>query len=462
MDYNKKIYTKLNNILKIYNDDIFDEEILLKRLDHLTDVHLSELEKHKTQIEETSLILEAQFEEISRTYEELTTVLDISKIIFSKKDPRLSLDMIVKRLKDSISFKNIIIGEFVDLEKHSFAFKPLFIELTDLNFEKIDKIVSKLESQEKAKTILEENDEKNNSYLLIPIKSTIKLWGFILLYSKKDTSFFLASEKKIMESVSEQIAFGFDTIDYMQDKIEQQIFNEQLKIAKDIQKSLLPSVLPKIHNADIAAYYRSAFDVGGDYYDLIKLNENESFSILADVSGKGVPAALIMSSFRAVIRSRLELNDSIEEVVKYVNNYLAKNIPNDRFVTAVFVYLNTLEKRVKLINAGHNVTPIIIDEKLIYSDADGLPLGIIEDYQYTNEEYAYEKNLFITLYTDGITEARDPQKNEYDVKRLEDLIISKKQENADVIVNSIIESVDNFSKGAPQHDDTTLLIIKGY
>lgn len=455
------IYKKLNSKLQIYSDEFEDNEDLINRIEHLIDIHLEELKKYKNQIEENSLILEAQFEEISRTYEELTTVLDISKVVFANKDPRMSLDLIVKRVKDSIKFKNIVIGEFNDLSNNNFYFKPLYLEMNDLNFDKIEGILNLFVSEKDAKVILKEKDEDNNSFLLLPIKSKLKLWGFILLYGKSDNSFFFASEKRIMESITEQVAFGFDTMDYLNDKINQQLINEQMKLAKEIQTSLLPDEIPEFENIDIASYYHSAFEVGGDYYDVIKLSDHEVFCILADVSGKGVPAALIMSSFRAVIRNRVETGEKLENLVKYINNYLANNIPNDRFITGVFVYLNSKNKNVKVINTGHNSVPIIIDEKYLLANSDGLPLGIMENSDYTQEEYNYNKEFFITLYTDGVNEARDTEKNEFGMERLENLIKLKKQEKANVIVNSIIESVENFSQGVSQHDDTTLLIIKG-
>ncbi|MDO7975668.1 PP2C family protein-serine/threonine phosphatase [Oceanotoga teriensis] len=461
----KSLYSKLNNALKIYTDEEENVNVLYERINFLTDKHLSELNNYKIQIEENTMILQAQFEEISKLYEELTTVLEISKLIFSTKDPRLSIEQIVKRLKDTVDFKNVIVGEFVDFETQNVNFNPLYLELRDMNFENIEPILYLLKKIDSPKTILREKDSVNHtesSFLLIPIKSKLKIWGFILLYGKTDNSIFLASDKKIMESVCEQLAFGFDTINYLNEKIKQQKFDEQLKIAKEIQNSLLPKKIPNILNCQISAFYRSAYDVGGDYYDVIKINDNEVLGLLADVSGKGVPAALIMSSMRAVVRSRIEAGDSIDSLVKYVNNYLEKNIPDDRFVTAIFILLNSREKNVKIVNVGHNNCPIYLDSNEYTSVATGLPLGIFEDIDFKIEKYSYKSEFLFISYTDGITEARNEEKEEYGTKRLENLIKPIINENTNVIVNRIIDSVDNFVKSAPQHDDTTILVMKGF
>ena len=460
------VYSKLNNILNIFKDDIKDisNEEISNRINTLIDNYIVEMNNYKSQIEETTMILQAQFEEISRTYEELTTILDVSKLIFSVKDPRLTIDKIVNRLKDIVDFENIVIGEFNNSELN-LSFRPLFLELTTTGFDTIPNLINHFYEEKNFKTILSETDPLNKSeksILLIPIKSDVKIWGFVLLYGKKDNSFFLASDKKIMESITEQLSFGFDTMDYLNDRIKQEKISNQLKFAKQIQESLLPHEIPKLEKIESAAFYRSAYDVGGDYYDLIKLDEDRLFGILADVSGKGVPAALIMSSVKAVLKSRIEKSESIEELAIYLNHYLSQNIPDDTFVTAIFILLNSKEKSVKIINAGHNNTPIFIDGEYKVSKASGLPLGIIEENPLIVESYNYKDSFLFVTYTDGITEARNGAGNEFEYERLEKLIKQKTQENVDVIVKSIIEAVDDFVKEAPQHDDTTLLAIKSY
>ncbi len=463
-NFYKKIYNKLNKTLNIYKDETYNEEIIKKRTNYLIDTYLKDLDDYKSQMEDNTLMLEAQYEEISRIYEELTTILDISKLVFGNKDPRLSIEYIIERLKSSVIFKNIVVGEFVDFN-NSLDFKPLFLDLIDLNYQDIIPLIELFRLKDNPKTILKEKDEINGndtSFLLLPIKSQIKTWGFILLYGKTDNSFYLASDKKIMESVTEQIAFGFDTINYLDEKIEQQKINEQMKLAREIQSSLLPKKIPEIKNISTAAFYRSAYDVGGDYYDIIKINENEVLGLVADVSGKGIPAALIMSSLRAIVRSKVEENKGLMNMVTYLNKYLNKNIPDDRFVTAIFVLINSKNKTVQVINAGHNTTPYIKDGEMYYVESTGLPLGISEDLGYDIEPITYKDNFLMANFTDGITEARNENKEEYGQKRLEDVMKEINKQNTNVIVNSIIESVDQFAKDTSQHDDITLLIIKGF
>jgi len=461
-DY-KRIYTKLNSILNAFSDDTDDIAELQERVDKLIDIYINELNNYKVKIEENTLILQAQFEEISRTYEELTTVLDISKMVFSVKDPRLAIENVVSRLKDVINFRNIVVGEFILIDDYH-DFNLLYSEFLDADLN-ILPLLNIMNRTKPIKTILKERDEINDypdSMLLVPIKSQIKIWGFLLLYGKKDRSIFLASDKKILESVAEQLAFGFDTMNYLKERIKQQKMDEQLKLAKEIQESLLPKTLPTFEKIQLSTFYRSAFDVGGDYYDALKLSETKLFAILADVSGKGVPAALIMSSLKGVVRSKVENAADLGEVVNYINNFLSRSLPSDRFVTAIFVLIDSESKTLQVINAGHNESPFFIDGKFYSSKAGGLPLGILEDNAYSPEKFSYMNDLVFFTYTDGLTEARNPKKDEYGWERLQSLMQLIKRDNTDVIVNSIIDSVDTFVENAEQHDDTTLLAIKSF
>jgi len=461
-DY-KRIYNKLNSILNAFSDDTDDTAELQERVDKLIDIYINELNNYKVKIEENTLILQAQFEEISRTYEELTTVLDISKMVFSVKDPRLAIENVVTRLKDVINFRNIVVGEFI-LNDDYHDFNLLYSEFLDADLN-ILPLLNIMNRTKPIKTILKERDEINDypdSMLLVPIKSQIKIWGFLLLYGKKDRSIFLASDKKILESVAEQLAFGFDTMNYLKERIKQQKMDEQLKLAKEIQESLLPKTLPTFEKIQLSTFYRSAFDVGGDYYDALKLSETKLFAILADVSGKGVPAALIMSSLKGVVRSKVENAADLGEVVNYINNFLSRSLPSDRFVTAIFVLVDSENKTLQVINAGHNESPFFIDGKFYSSKAGGLPLGILEDNAYSPEKFEYTEDLIFFTYTDGLTEARNPKKDEYGWERLQSLMQLIKRDNTDVIVNSIIDSVDTFVENAEQHDDTTLLAIKSF
>ncbi|OQY10416.1 MAG: hypothetical protein B6I29_01415 [Marinitoga sp. 4572_148] len=458
--YGLEIYHELNDKIKYYEDEPKSLEEITTRVKILIEQLFEESENYRIQLEEFSLQLEAQVEELSKLYEELTAVLDIGKILHEYLDPRNSMDKILERIKDIISYENIIIGEFSDFPPGK-DFSILHADLKELDFEKTIELIEYLRLKNKIKPLIFEKNpitQEEIPIMFIPIESHIKIWGFFLFYGSKK-GIFTAGNRKIMESVAEQIAFSYDTLDFLNKKIEQEKLDEQLRIASEIQKSLLPKEIPQIENVDISAFYRPAYDIGGDYYDVVDL-EDKIFLVLADVSGKSVPAALIMTSFRSILRHELEKNSDLTTVISNLNDYISKEIPQDRFVTAIFMMLDYKNKTIEMINCGHNPTLIIKDEELLTFEAEYMPIGIMEGFIFESQQLDYNNYVNIALYTDGITEARNEESEEFELERLIEGFKSNADKSSKEIVSAIIERLDEFVGKAAQHDDTTLMIIK--
>ncbi|AEX86022.1 hypothetical protein XO10_08045 [Marinitoga sp. 1135] len=461
--YGLEIYNKLNEKLAYYKkeDQPKDLEEIKKRIEVLIDVLFEEGESYRTQLEEFSLQLEAQVEELSKLYEELTAVLDIGKILNETLDPHGSMESIIKRIKDIISYNDIIVGEFSDFPPRK-DFSILHADFTILDFEKTVQIIDYLNAEGKIKPIILEKHPITHEevpIMFIPIESRMKVWGFFLFYGSSK-GLFTAGNRKIMESVAEQIAFSYDTLDFLNKKIEQEKLEEQLRIASEIQQSLLPKTLPEFENVDIHAFYRPAYDIGGDYYDVVKMDDDKAFLVLADVSGKSVPAALIMTSFRSILRHELESNNDLTTIVYKLNNYISKEIPQDRFVTAIFIILDYKEKKLEMINCGHNPTLIIKDGELLSFEAEYMPVGIMDGFFFESQTLEYENEINIAIYTDGITEARNMEKEEFELERLTELFVKSRELSSKETLERIIKKLDEFVGGAPQHDDTTIMIVK--
>ncbi|WP_129409877.1 GAF domain-containing SpoIIE family protein phosphatase [Marinitoga lauensis] len=360
-EYGLEIYRELNDKIKYYKDEPKDLEEIKNRVKILIEELFIESENYRMQLEEFSLQLEAQVEELSKLYEELTAVLDIGKILHETLDPRTSMESILERIKDIITYDDIVVGEFSDFPPRK-DFKILHADFNSLDFEKTVQFIDYLNESNKVKPLIFERNPLTNEeipIMFVPIESRIKIWGFFLFYGSKK-GIFTAGNRKIMESISEQIAFSYDTLDFLNKKIEQEKLGEQLRIASEIQKSLLPKKIPQFESVDIEAFYRPAYDIGGDYYDVVDLGE-KVFLVLADVSGKSVPAALIMTSFRSILRHEIEKEHDLTTIVSNLNDYISKEIPQDRFVTSIFIMLDYKNKNIEMINCGHNPTLILKD-----------------------------------------------------------------------------------------------------
>ncbi|MBM7559459.1 PP2C family protein-serine/threonine phosphatase [Marinitoga litoralis] len=458
--YGLEIYDLLNDKLKYYNDEPKDLVEIKDRVKTLIDILFNESESYRNQLEEFSLQLEAQVEELSKLYEELTAVLDIGKILHKAIDPRMAIEDILERIRDIISFEDILVGEFSDFPPQK-DFKILHAEFKNINFERVVEIIDTLKDNNKIKPLILEKDPilKNEvPIMFIPIESKMKIWGFFLFYGTKK-GLFTAGNRKIMESIAEQIAFSYDTLNYLNEKIEKEKLAEQLRIASEIQKSLLPKSIPEIHELDIEAFYRPAYDIGGDYYDVVDLGD-KVFMTLADVSGKSVPAALIMTSFRSILRYELEKSNDLTSIVTNLNNYISKEIPQDRFVTAIFIMFDIKNKKVEMINCGHNPTIVYKDGELLTFDAEYMPIGIMDGFIFESQEINYNNEINFVLYTDGITEARNENIEEFGMDKLIEVFMNNKNKSSKEITKIIINELDTFVGNASQHDDTTIMIIK--
>jgi serine phosphatase RsbU (regulator of sigma subunit) len=249
-------------------------------------------------------------------------------------------------------------------------------------------------------------------------------------------------------------------------KLKNEIMKKEMKLAEQIQQTLLPDKTPEIKGYGLASYYQSAKEVGGDYYDWINIDNKHLGMVIADVSGKGVPGAFVMSITRSILRMKSIENYDANEVFKQTNAILKPDIKRGMFVTAWYGILNIVTGELKFTNAGHN--------PLIYYDSEkdeineikmkGLALGIVGSKRF--DKLCMQKSIilnpgdFIFQYTDGITEAYDKNKNLFENKRLIEAINLNKNKDAQGILNGVMQKVNRFTQGAEQSDDISIIIIK--
>ncbi|HNT95042.1 MAG TPA: PP2C family protein-serine/threonine phosphatase, partial [Thermotogota bacterium] len=268
-------------------------------------------------------------------------------------------------------------------------------------------------------------------------------------------------DRKLLESISNQIFFGLENFQFLQDKIQQERFFEQLEIAKKIQESLLPQKIPQLRRLDIACHFEPAVEVAGDYYDIIHTGDNV-FLVIADVSGKGVPASLLMSSFRSTVRIFLSVTEELPRLVEKVNDHIAQNEIADRFITGLFVTLDLRTGLIKYVNAGHD--PLLLyrpsEDRFFEITNDGIPTGIFQGETYVESEYTLLPGDVFILYTDGIPEARNEEKEEFGFTRMQEVLRSNCENSAEAISAALTRSLKQFVDSAPQHDDITYMILK--
>jgi serine phosphatase RsbU (regulator of sigma subunit)/anti-sigma regulatory factor (Ser/Thr protein kinase) len=250
--------------------------------------------------------------------------------------------------------------------------------------------------------------------------------------------------------------------------LEQEKMQKEIQVAKEIQTTLLPKNIPTAEGFDIASLYRSAKDVGGDYYDIIEVGNNLIGVIVADVSGKGVPGSLVMTITRTALRLLAIGSKSAKSVMVKVNDFVKEDMKKGMFVTAFYLVLDSLTRKITFASAGHD--PLILyrakEDRTYYIKPKGFPLGInlpdddLFAKTMTEEEVMLEKNDLLVVYTDGVTEAMNGKRELYGEKRFLECV----RKNGKLAPAEFIEALDNemkeFCQGYPQSDDITVVAVK--
>jgi len=450
-DVLSKIYKKLCEILAVECDEDISEEKLLKLLEILE----KEIVDYKNQLEEYSMTLDAHLEELSKAYEELSTVFEVSNILSVFEYPpklREQLSKAFKIVKNAINYDSLIVKIRTPLEK-------ILLKVPgSLSGEELERIEKMIDSMKLKKTVIFEpgKSEMVENLLIVPVIGSEK-WGYIGFVEKSVKGIFTAADKKIAETVARQIAAAVDRINFVNKEIERQRFLQQLEIARKIQESLFPRVMPEIKGIEISAVSYPAIHVGGDYYDVLEMG-GKIYAVVADVSGKGIPAALLMSTVRSTLRTLLESVESLSELVSKLNKRITEDFEEDRFVTMAFFSLDR-NGELRVVNAGHDPVYIVKDDRMETVGSSGVPLGILPDWDYDEKILELDPGTFVVAYTDGVIEARNVEGEEYGFERLEQ-ILKEFEGSAEELTARIKDSVFSFSSGATQHDDTTIMVIK--
>jgi len=266
---------------------------------------------------------------------------------------------------------------------------------------------------------------------------------------------------EILEFFADAAAISLEKAILHHQILEKKKLEEQMQMAKDVQSSLLPAQSPDVIDYDIAGICIPTFDIGGDYYDYIPLDENRIAIVIADVSGDGIPAALIMASFRAMLRNQLKSTKDLAEMMNQLNLQIPDVSRKRDFITTFCGELNFKEHFFNFVNCGHN-PPILIksDGKMILLEKGGPSLNIIKDARFESDSIKIDSGDQIVFYTDGVTEIFGKDSKEFGLERLRGILLETRNKSAGEIINSVVESTRNYSGKKHYRDDFTLVVLK--
>ncbi len=297
--------------------------------------------------------------------------------------------------------------------------------------------------------------------LIVPMQLQGQTKGLILLGKRINNIDYSETDIEFIYSVGSLAIISLENKRLFKEELEKQKLEEELELAKEIQKNLLPGTLPRFNNFEIAAANVSSKQVGGDYYDIINLDDKNFTVAIADVSGKGVPAALLMANIQAFLKTICRQEMKIDEATALINDLLSENITDGKFITFFWGVLNDEERNIHYVNAGHNPPLLVRDGKIQKLEKGGMILGVMKTMvPYSSEKIQLMPGDALILFTDGITEAMDKNHNEFSDERLEQLAAELYTNSAQEILSAIQTEVQNFTRGAVQSDDITMMVLK--
>jgi len=296
--------------------------------------------------------------------------------------------------------------------------------------------------------------------IAVPLRLKDALIGVICLLNKTGSQVFSNDDARLLTIVASQSAQTIENARLYDDERRLRSLEEDLRTARVIQYSLLPRENPRADHFDIAGLYEPAQMIGGDYFDFIPIDKNHLGIAIADVSGKGTSAALLMANLQSCLRGQAILNRSPRETINNLNFMLSRFLVDGRFITAVYGVLDVRRCIFTYVNAGHCWPIFVGSDRIVELEEGGIVLGFSPDSKYTETQVSLREGESLLLYTDGITEAANASEEQYGESRLLDLLKTNRSLSAAELVRLVKDSVVRFQDDAPQSDDITLVAVR--
>jgi sigma-B regulation protein RsbU (phosphoserine phosphatase) len=297
---------------------------------------------------------------------------------------------------------------------------------------------------------------------LIPMHLQNQTKGLILLGPRLRGGEYAEVDLEFLYSLGNLAIISIENARLFREALEMQRLEDELKIAREIQQGLLPDKLPVMNGFEIAGINIPSYQVGGDYYDVIEQSDRDFVVAIGDVSGKGTPASLLMAGVQAVLRTIAPLHLPLPVATGRMNDLICMNTHGSKFITFFWGVLETDSRTLRYVNAGHN-PPILVRKNgsMLKLEEGGLILGIMKNITtYAEGSVRFEKDDILVMYTDGVSEAMNPENVDFTEEALEQVARDSRGLSASEIIKSIQQALETHTQGSPQSDDITMLVLK--
>jgi sigma-B regulation protein RsbU (phosphoserine phosphatase) len=298
------------------------------------------------------------------------------------------------------------------------------------------------------------------SELVVPIKLKDRVIGVFNIESDRENAY-KEHDLDLLSTFAAKSAIAIERATLYRELVMKRQLDQEVSIARSIQKTFLPRKKLEFKGFDIAGINISSHQVGGDYFDYIKIEEGQTGLVIADVSGKGIPASLIMASFRASLIAEIRNNYAIRAIMQKVNRLMTESLDQGNFVTAVYGVLDNRSKIFTFSNAGH-FPPILIDRdgKRTELKEGGIAFGIEPNARYEERPIGLHDGDILIFFTDGVTEVQNPEGDQFETDRLVDIVKKNRAEPAKEIAHKIVDAIHEFKDPDFILDDLTIMILK--
>lgn len=411
------------------------------------------------------------------TVDKLRLLLDITKTISRSLDLDEVLNLVMDTLGSLIPYDaaGIYLIDYDPRNKNPYVFKSRAIRGYNLSFELVEPRLKMGEGfigtvAQTGKAIISADVTKDPRYfpardltrseMVAPIVSNDRVIGVFDLESD-ELDAYSDDDLAILQLLTSQVAIIIEKVRLHDQVVEKKRIQAQLEIARQVQLELLPSTDPEMPDFDISAYVFPTEEVSGDYYDWVRIFEDQIGIVVADAVGKGIPAALLMAFLRASLRSGIQVGYAPHIAFSKLNNLLYGSIDDNKFITGIYGILDSTNKTFVFCNAGHN-PPLLIkpDGEYRFVEYGDTPLGMFADTHYHQHFIRFEEGQVMVIYTDGITEAANPNGEEYGNDRFAKRVLDGIDLPAKQMIDHVRKGVADFTERKFLDDDGTLFIIK--
>jgi sigma-B regulation protein RsbU (phosphoserine phosphatase) len=416
----------------------------------------AENERLRQAVEELSIL-----NEIATAIDSSMKVDEINRLIVTKCIRRVGVEQGVIRLLDQSdpdqAFKTLV--RVVDHSEDGLPFR-LGLSLTGWILKNQKPLLSNdVHNDDRFRGAADEAPAIK-SVLAVPLKTRSRMVGILSVFNKRNGKPFDTDDQRLLTIIATQSAQVIENARLQEEEARLRQMEEDLRVARTIQEGLVPKSVPRVNAVDLFGFTAPAREVGGDYYDWVPLPDGRIGCVVADVSGKGMPAALLMAQLQAAFKAQAQADHPPDQVVTTVNQFLAGTMEPTRFVTLFYAVVDPARNQLVYANAGHN-PPLLwrTDGSVEWLGQGGLMLSPVSLVPYESFTVDFNPGDLVVIYTDGVTEAEAASGAQWEEANLEQTVLGGPRDTAREVGDRIKLAVEDFVAGNEPSDDITLTVI---